>query len=75
MIRQNWKEKVGKRQPLCPKFSPREKQKYEKLFEWKDKEESLEEGGYKHYFVGQGFTLKLPKYERFIRPIGLRDTS
>ncbi|KAB0374492.1 hypothetical protein FD755_012984 [Muntiacus reevesi] len=65
------KRNMGKWKPLCPKFSPREKQKYEKLFEWKDKEESLEEDGYKHCFVGHSFTRKLPEYERFIRPMGL----
>ena len=26
----------------------------------------------KHTFVGEGFTRKPPKYERFIRPMALR---
>jgi len=59
---------VRKTESLCPKLSPREKQKYGKLFEWKDKEESLEEDGYKHCFVGDGFTLLLlPLPSRFSR--------
>ena len=65
------KQKVGKWKSFCPQFSPREKQKHEKLFEWKDKEESLEEDVYKHCFVGHGITRKLPEYERLIRPMGL----
>ncbi|EPY84410.1 ribosome biogenesis protein NSA2 isoform 1-like protein [Camelus ferus] len=38
----------------------------------KEKEESLLRGVTKVNFLGDGFTRKPPKYERFIRPMGLR---
>ncbi|CAG2253073.1 unnamed protein product [Mytilus edulis] len=32
----------------------------------------MEENGNKNCYVGEGFTRKPPKFERFIRPMGLR---
>jgi ribosome biogenesis protein NSA2 len=46
---------------------PKEKQKYWKLFE--QEKENRRHG--KECFVGDGLTRKPPKYETFIRPMGL----
>lgn len=53
----------------CFKFLNQEK---EKVFYFNKKEKAWKRKIDKVTFVGENFTRKPPKYERFIRPTGLR---
>ena len=55
---------------LCAKFVPREKQRYEKLFEQEREETIMKEDGYQSLLLADGFTQK-PYNVRFVRPMGL----
>ena len=74
MIKQKRKEKVGKWEVPLPKVHAQGETEVLKVIQ-QEKEERRHEREWlvtKVCFVGDGFTRKPPKYERFIRPMGLR---
>jgi ribosome biogenesis protein NSA2 len=75
-IKQKRKEKAGKWEVPLPKVRPvAEDEMFRVLRSGKRKAKSWKRMITKATFVGEGFTRKPPKYERFIRPSGLRFTK
>jgi len=75
-IKQKRKEKAGKWEVPLPKVRPiAEEEMFKSLRTGKKKSKSWKRVITKPSFVGPGFTRKPPKYERFIRPSGLRFTK
>jgi ribosome biogenesis protein NSA2 len=72
-IKQKRKEKAGKWEVPLPKVRPvAEDEMFKVLKSGKRMKKSWKRMITKVTFVGPGFTRKPPKYERFIRPTGLR---
>lgn len=72
-IKQKRKEKAGKWEVPLPKVRPvAEDEMFKVLRSGKRKTKQWKRMVTKATFVGPGFTRKPPKYERFIRPSGLR---
>ncbi len=72
-IKQKRKEKAGKWEVPLPKVRPiAEEEMFRVLRSGKRMKKSWKRVITKATFVGEGFTRKPPKYERFIRPTGLR---
>jgi ribosome biogenesis protein NSA2 len=72
-IKQKRKEKAGKWEVPLPKVRPvAEDEMFKVLKSGKRQKKSWKRMITKVTFVGPGFTRKPPKYERFIRPTGLR---
>jgi ribosome biogenesis protein NSA2 len=72
-IKQKRKEKAGKWEVPLPKVRPiAEDEMFKVMTSGKRRKKSWKRMVTKVTFVGQGFTRKPPKYERFIRPTGLR---
>uniref|UniRef100_A0A2K6U3C4 Ribosome biogenesis protein NSA2 homolog n=1 Tax=Saimiri boliviensis boliviensis TaxID=39432 RepID=A0A2K6U3C4_SAIBB len=69
MIKQKRKEKAGKWEVLLPKVRA---QGETEVLKTERKKKARKRMVTKVCFVGDGFTRKPPKYERFIRPMGLR---
>ncbi|XP_074274976.1 uncharacterized protein LOC141599010 [Silene latifolia] len=75
-IKQKRKEKAGKWDVPLPKVRPvAEDEMFKVLRTGKRKTKQWKRMITKATFVGAGFTRKPPKYERFIRPSGLRFTK
>jgi ribosome biogenesis protein NSA2 len=75
-IKQKRKEKAGKWEVPLPKVRPvAEEEMFKVLHTGKRQKKSWKRMITKVTFVGQNFTRKPPKYERFIRPTGLRMTK
>lgn len=75
-IKQKRKEKAGKWEVPLPKVRPvAEDEMFKVLKTGKRKKKAWKRMVTKVTFVGPGFTRKPPKYERFIRPTGLRMTK
>jgi ribosome biogenesis protein NSA2 len=75
-IKQKRKEKAGKWEVPLPKVRPiAEDEMFRVLRTGKRKTKQWKRMVTKVTFVGPGFTRKPPKYERFIRPMGLRFTK
>ncbi|PWZ29446.1 Ribosome biogenesis protein NSA2 [Zea mays] len=75
-IKQKRKEKAGKWDVPLPKVRPvAEEEMFTVLRTGKRKTKQWKRMVTKATFVGAGFTRKPPKYERFIRPTGLRFTK
>eukprot|EP00976_Prorocentrum_cordatum_P057773 1164357-Prorocentrum_minimum.AAC.3 len=75
-IKQKRKEKAGKWEVPLPKVRPvAEDEMFKVLRTGKRMKKSWKRMITKATFVGQGFTRKPPKYERFIRPTGMRMTK
>merc|ERR1711966_416899 len=75
-IKQKRKEKAGKWSVPIPKVKPMMEDEVLKVVKsGKRKKKSWKRMVDKVTFVGQGFTRKAPKYERYIRPSGLRMTK
>ncbi|KAF3613407.1 Ribosome biogenesis protein NSA2, partial [Capsicum annuum] len=75
-IKQKRKEKAGKWEVPLPKVRPvAEDEMFRVIRSGKRKTKQWKRMVTKATFVGQGFTRKPPKYERFIRPSGLRFTK
>jgi len=73
MIKQKRKEKAGKWQVPIPKVKAmREDEMFKIMRTGKRKKKAWKRVINKLTFVGDDFTRKPPKYERFIRPTGLR---
>ena len=73
MIKQKWKEKAGKWEVPLPKVRAQEETEVLKVIQTgKRKKKAWKRMVTKVCFAGDGFTRKPPKYERFIRPMGLR---
>ncbi|ELW62634.1 Ribosome biogenesis protein NSA2 like protein [Tupaia chinensis] len=73
MIKQKWKKKARKwRVPLSNVQAQGETEVLEVIRTGKRKKKAWKRTVTKVCFVGVGFTRKPPKYERFIRPKGLR---
>jgi len=73
MIKQKRKEKAGRWAVPIPKVSPlSDDQVFKVIRTGKRKKKQWKRMVTKVTFVGEGFTRKPPKYERFIRPSGLR---
>jgi len=76
MIKQKRKEKAGKWQVPLPKVRPVPESEVFKVYKsGKRRSKAWKRMVTKVTFVGQGFTRKPPKYERFIRPMALRFTK
>ncbi|GAB5361909.1 hypothetical protein AAMO2058_000753300 [Amorphochlora amoebiformis] len=72
-VKQKRKEKAGKWSVPIPKVRPMaEAEMFRVMRTGKRKKKSWKRMITKVTFVGEGFTRKPPKYERFIRPSGLR---
>lgn len=72
-IKQKRKEKAGKWQVPLPKVRGiSEEEMFKVIRSGKRKQKEWKRMITKATFVGEGFTRKPPKYERFIRPTGLR---
>lgn len=72
-IKQKRKEKAGKWEVPLPKVRPvAEDEMFKVLKSGKRQKKAWKRMVTKVTFVGPGFTRKPPKYERFIRPTGLR---
>ncbi len=72
-IKQKRKEKAGKWEVPLPKVRPiAEDEMFRVMRTGKRMKKSWKRMITKATFVGEGFTRKPPKYERFIRPSGLR---
>ncbi|KAK3286896.1 Ribosome biogenesis protein [Cymbomonas tetramitiformis] len=72
-IKQKRKEKAGKWEVPIPKVRPvAEDEMFKVLRSGKRKHKSWKRVITKATFVGENFTRKPPKYERFIRPTGMR---
>lgn len=75
-IKQKRKEKAGKWEVPLPKVRPiAEDEMFRVVHTGKRMKKSWKRMITKATFVGEGFTRKPPKYERFIRPSGLRFTK
>mmetsp|Transcript_34586 Transcript_34586/g.84697 ORF Transcript_34586/g.84697 Transcript_34586/m.84697 type:complete len:261 (+) Transcript_34586:246-1028(+) len=75
-IKQKRKEKAGKWEVPLPKVRPiAEDEMFRVMRSGKRQKKSWKRIITKATFVGPGFTRKPPKYERFIRPSGLRFTK
>ncbi|KAG2451561.1 hypothetical protein HYH02_004159 [Chlamydomonas schloesseri] len=75
-IKQKRKEKAGKWEVPLPQVRPiAEDEMFKVMKSGKRMKKSWKRMITKVTFVGQGFTRKPPKYERFIRPTGLRMTK
>lgn len=75
-IKQKRKEKAGKWEVPLPKVRPiAEDEMFKVLKSGKRQKKAWKRMITKVTFVGPGFTRKPPKYERFIRPTGLRMTK
>jgi len=75
-VKQKRKEKAGKWEVPLPKVRPiAEDEMFKVLKSGKRMKKSWKRMITKMTFVGPGFTRKPPKYERFIRPTGLRITK
>eukprot|EP00053_Salpingoeca_punica_P006430 m.60844 g.60844 ORF g.60844 m.60844 type:complete len:261 (+) comp13689_c0_seq1:238-1020(+) len=73
MIKQKRKEKAGKWDVPLPKVRAMGEDEVMKMIaSGKRKKKAWKRMITKHTFVGEGFTRKPPKFERFIRPTGLR---
>ncbi|XP_048194775.1 ribosome biogenesis protein NSA2 homolog isoform X2 [Perognathus longimembris pacificus] len=73
MIKQKRKEKAGKWEVLLPKVRAQGETEVLKVIRrGKRKKKAWKRMVTKVCFVGDGFTRKPPKYERFVRPMGLR---
>lgn len=73
MIKQKRKEKAGKWQVPLPKVKGMDEAEVFKVLKTgKRKTKQWKRVVTKATFVGEGFTRKPPKYERFIRPMALR---
>mmetsp|Transcript_15046 Transcript_15046/g.24500 ORF Transcript_15046/g.24500 Transcript_15046/m.24500 type:complete len:244 (+) Transcript_15046:154-885(+) len=72
-VKQKRKEKAGKWDVPLPKVKPiADDEMFKVLKSGKRQKKSWKRMVTKVCFVGEGFTRKAPKYERFIRPTGLR---
>jgi ribosome biogenesis protein NSA2 len=72
-VKQKRKEKAGKWNVPIPKVAPvTEAEMFKVLKTGKRKQKAWKRVITKATFVGEGFTRKPPKFERFIRPTGLR---
>lgn len=72
-VKQKRKEKAGKWTVPIPKVNPiADAEMFRVLSTGKRKQKQWKRMITKVTFVGEGFTRKPPKYERFIRPTGLR---
>eukprot|EP00612_Vaucheria_litorea_P001618 CAMPEP_0171454148 /NCGR_PEP_ID=MMETSP0945-20130129/1555_1 /TAXON_ID=109269 /ORGANISM="Vaucheria litorea, Strain CCMP2940" /LENGTH=260 /DNA_ID=CAMNT_0011979123 /DNA_START=54 /DNA_END=836 /DNA_ORIENTATION=- len=72
-VKQKRKEKAGKWDVPIPKVKPvADDEMFKILKSGKRQNKSWKRMVTKVTFVGEGFTRKAPKYERFIRPTGLR---
>ena len=72
-IKQKRKEKAGKWEVPLPKVRPMaEEEIFRVMKSGKRMKKSWKRVITKATFVGEGFTRKPPKYERFIRPSGMR---
>uniref|UniRef100_M1CU86 Ribosome biogenesis protein NSA2 homolog n=1 Tax=Solanum tuberosum TaxID=4113 RepID=M1CU86_SOLTU len=75
-IKQKRKEKAGKLEVPLPKVRPvAEDEMFRVIRSGKRKTKQWKRMVTKATFVGAGFTRKPPKYERFIRPSGIRFTK
>merc|ERR1712195_4872 len=75
-VKQKRKEKAGKWSVPIPKVKPLVEDEVLKVVKsGKRKKKSWKRMVDKVTFVGQGFTRKAPKHERYIRPSGLRFTK
>jgi len=75
-IKQKRKEKAGKWEVPLPKVRPiAEDEMFRVMRSGKRQKKTWKRMITKATFVGPGFTRKPPKYERFIRPSGLRFTK
>ncbi|KAH9674346.1 Ribosomal protein S8e family protein [Citrus sinensis] len=75
-IKQKRKEKAGKWEVPLPKVRPvAEDEMFKVIRSGKRRTKQWKRMVTKATFVGPGFTRKPPKYERFIRPSGLRFTK
>ncbi|KAJ7522519.1 hypothetical protein O6H91_18G015500 [Diphasiastrum complanatum] len=75
-IKQKRKEKAGKWEVPLPKVRPiAQDEMFRVIRSGKRKTKQWKRMVTKATFVGAGFTRKPPKYERFIRPMGLRFTK
>lgn len=73
MVKQKRKEKAGKWSVPLPKVKATgEDEVFRVVTTGKRKQKAWKRMVTKMTFVGEGFTRKPPKYERFIRPMGLR---
>jgi len=73
MIKQKRQEKAGKWAVPLPKVRPiAEEEMFRVVRTGKKKQKQWKRMLTKATFVGENFTRKPPKYERFIRPTGLR---
>ena len=73
MVKQKRKEKAGKWEVPLPKVRPiAEEEVFKVLRTGKRKRKQWKRMITKATFVGQSFTRTNPKYERFVRPTGLR---
>eukprot|EP00298_Acanthocystis_sp_HF-20_P022677 c30754_g1_i1.p1 GENE.c30754_g1_i1~~c30754_g1_i1.p1 ORF type:complete len:261 (-),score=95.20 c30754_g1_i1:73-855(-) len=76
MIKQKKKDKAGKWSVPLPKVKPTAEDEMLRVVKsGKRQKKQWKRFVTKVTFVGQGFTRKPPKYERFIRPMGLRFTK
>jgi ribosome biogenesis protein NSA2 len=72
-VKQKRKEKAGKWTVPIPKVKPvSDEEMFKQMRSGKRQKKSWKRMITKVTFVGEGFTRKAPKYERFIRPTGLR---
>eukprot|EP00638_Chattonella_subsalsa_P003848 CAMPEP_0117753086 /NCGR_PEP_ID=MMETSP0947-20121206/12009_1 /TAXON_ID=44440 /ORGANISM="Chattonella subsalsa, Strain CCMP2191" /LENGTH=238 /DNA_ID=CAMNT_0005571887 /DNA_START=253 /DNA_END=966 /DNA_ORIENTATION=- len=72
-VKQKRKEKAGKWDVPLPKVKPiADDEMFKVLKSGKRQKKSWKRMVTKVCYVGEGFTRKAPKYERFIRPTGLR---
>uniref|UniRef100_A0A8I5YTL4 NSA2 n=1 Tax=Pongo abelii TaxID=9601 RepID=A0A8I5YTL4_PONAB len=75
MIKQKQKDKVGKWEVPLPKVRPQGETEVLKVIQTgKRKKKAWKRVATNVCFVGDGFTRIPPKYERFIRPMGLLPT-
>jgi ribosome biogenesis protein NSA2 len=75
-IKQKRKEKAGKWEVPLPKVRPvAEEEMFKVMHSGKRQKKAWKRMITKVTFVGQAFTRRPPKYERFIRPTGLRMTK
>lgn len=73
MIKQKRKEKAGKWEVPLPKVKAQaDSEVFKVVRSGKTKRKAWKRMVTKVCYVGEGFTRKPPKYERFIRPMGLR---
>lgn len=73
MIKQKRKEKAGKWEVPLPKVQTQsERDVFKVVKTGKTRRKSWKRMVTKACYVGEGFTRKPPKFERFIRPMGLR---